>query len=351
MKIMINGKSYQASPSETVLQVALRNGIYIPHLCYHQRTGPAAKCRACVVQVEGMNGLQTSCNLSVRDNMKVITDSQAVKAAQKMVVDLALSTGKHDCLACEQNGDCELQDAAYYLGIEHPSYQVEIPDYPLDDSSEFIYVERDKCISCGRCVVGCNQNVVNEVINFAYRGFETKIVFDQDLPMGTSSCVQCGECVQLCPVGALIDKRARGKGRPWNLEKIETVCPYCGVGCKLELHVDTLKNEIIRIKGVEDSPTNEGMLCVKGRYGFDFVHSPERLTKPMIKENGQLREAEWDEAINLVASRFNEIIEKHGSDSVAGLASAKVTNEENFVFQKFMRREVGTNNVDHCARL
>lgn len=351
MKIIINGQEIEASPGETVLNAALRNGIYIPHLCYHPRTGPAAKCRACVVEVEGTPGLPTSCNLPVREGMVVSTNTEKVKNAQRVVVDLALSSGRHDCLSCEQNGNCELQDAAYHLGIEHPSFHFEQERDPIDDSSEFVYVERDKCISCGRCVAGCNQNVVNEVLNFANRGFETKIVFDNDLKMGTSTCVQCGECVQLCPVGAIIDKNIRGMARSWELEKVETVCPYCGVGCQLVLHVDRRKNKIIRITGVEDSPTNSGMLCVKGRYAFDFVGSEERLTTPLIKENGKFRQADWEEAIALVAAKFGQIRDEFGSDAIAGLASAKVTNEENYVFQKFMRREVGTNNVDHCARL
>jgi formate dehydrogenase major subunit len=169
--------------------------------------------------------------------------------------------------------------------------------------------------------------------------------------MGESSCVQCGECVQLCPVGAIIDKKAIGKGRPWELKKVDTVCPYCGVGCQITLHINEKTNKIVRVTGVEKSSPNDGMLCVKGRYGYDFVNAEERLTTPLIRKNGQLQSATWEEAISLVASKFKDIKEKHGSDAIAGLSSAKVTNEENFAFQKFMRREVGTNNVDHCARL
>jgi predicted molibdopterin-dependent oxidoreductase YjgC len=351
MPIFINGKEFEFQSGETVLDVATRNDIYIPHLCYHIKTGKAGKCRACIVEVEGMKGLQTSCNLPARNGIKVSVDSKAVKDAQRIIVDLILSSGKHDCLSCEQNGNCELQDAAYYLGIERPSFDLTPPDIEADESSEFIYVDRTKCISCGRCVVGCNETVVNDTLNFANRGFDTMIAFDNDLPMGSSSCVQCGECVQLCPVGAIIDKRSMGSGRPWELEKIETVCPYCGVGCRLEIQVDRKKNKIVRINGVEDSPANEGMLCVKGRFGFDFVSSKERLTTPLIREKGHFRPAEWDEVVELIGKKLKSIKKEFGADSIAGLASAKVTNEENFVFQKFIRGEVGTNNVDHCARL
>src|SRR5690554_5330189 len=352
MKILINGKTYEAAPGQTVLQVARDNGIYVPSLCYHAKIGPAGKCRVCVVEVEGMRGLQTSCNLPVKDGMKVRTDTEDIKAHQRLIVDLLLSSGKHDCLSCEQNGMCELQDAAYYLGIERPSFDLAPKTVDYDESSEMVYVDRSKCIQCGRCVEGCNNTVVNEVINFSERGFETRIAFDDNLPLGDSTCVQCGECVQLCPVGALLDKNAMGKGRAWEFDRVTTVCPYCGVGCQLELHIDRKRNEIVRVTGVEDAEANKGMLCIKGRYGYDFVNDETRLTTPLIKDsNGVFQEASWDEAIKLVASKFKEIKEKHGSDSIAGLCSAKVTNEENYTFQKFMRREIGTNNVDHCARL
>jgi len=352
MKILINGKTYEAAPGQTVLQVARDNGIYVPSLCYHAKIGPAGKCRVCVVEVEGMRGLQTSCNLPVKDGMKVRTDTEDVKAHQRLIVDLLLSSGKHDCLSCEQNGMCELQDAAYYLGIERPSFDLAPKTVDYDESSEMVYVDRSKCIQCGRCVEGCNNTVVNEVINFSERGFETRIAFDDNLPLGDSTCVQCGECVQLCPVGALLDKNAMGKGRAWEFDRVTTVCPYCGVGCQLELHIDRKRNEIVRVTGVEDAEANKGMLCIKGRYGYDFVNDETRLTTLLIKDsNGVFQEASWDEAIKLVASKFKEIKEKHGSDSIAGLCSAKVTNEENYTFQKFMRREIGTNNVDHCARL
>ena len=351
MQVYLNGKAFEAAPEESILQVAMRNNIYIPHLCFHPKTGKAAKCRTCIVEIEGMPGLKTSCNTPVTEGMEVFTNSTNVMEAQRTVVDMLLSSGQHDCMSCEQNGNCELQDAAYYLGIKKASYQLYDDDYEIDDSSEFIVVDRSKCINCGRCIEGCNHTVVNEVLNYGNRGYDTKIVFDYDLPMGSSTCVQCGECVQLCPVGCIIDKRAIGAGRTWELDKVETVCPYCGVGCRMEIHIDRLQDKIVRVTGVEDSSTNEGMLCVKGRYGFDFVNSDERLTSPLIKENGKFREASWDEAITLVANKFKSIKTEFGSDSIVGLASAKVTNEENFVFQKLIRKEVGTNNVDHCARL
>ncbi len=352
MKISIDGKSYEAHQGQTVLEIAKENGIYIPTLCYYKKTGKVAKCRACVVDIEGMQDLRTSCTTEVRDGMKVTLKSEKVMTAQRLVVDLMLSSGDHDCLTCEASSECELQQAAYYLGIEHSSYRT-CEDAPKDESSEFITRDSAKCIKCGRCVVGCNDKVVNNVLDFGYRSSESRIICDADVPMGESNCVQCGECVQLCPTGALVDKKSIGKGRPWDLKKVDTICPYCGVGCNITLHINESANKIVKVTGIEDAITNKGMLCVKGRYGMDFVASNERLTTPLIRDEkgGEFREASWEEATTLVANKFLNIKKVYGSKTIAGLASAKVTNEENFAFQKFIRKEVGTNNVDHCARL
>lgn len=348
----INGKEVAFEKGKTILEVARDNELYIPSLCYHRKTGPASKCRACVVEVEGMRGLQTSCSVEATDGMVVNSDTPDAVAAQKMVINLLLANGHHNCLSCEANGDCELQDAAYYLGIETPAFLIETEAPLTDESSEFIVIDHKKCIKCGRCIEADNCTVVNEVLDFGFRGHDTKVICDDNLPMGDSSCVQCGECSQICPVGAIIDKKAIGKGRAWELKRVDTVCTYCGVGCQLTLHINEKKNEIVKITGVEGAPTNDGMLCVKGRYGYEFVNSPERLTMPLIRnQQGILEEADWDAALALVARKFQEIKTQHGADAIAGLASAKVTNEENYAFQKFMRREIGTNNVDHCARL
>ena len=351
MKITINNRLYEAQENETVLQVALRNGIYIPHLCYHARTGKAASCRACIVQDVKTGKIVTSCNYEVQPDLQIITDSERVKTAQRYVVDMVLSSGDHNCLSCEADGACELQDAAYYLGLKEASFPLYDDRYEIDKSSEFLVIDRSKCINCGRCVLACNNTVVNETLAKSNRGIDSKIVFDNDLPLGQSTCVQCGECLQVCPVGAIIDKRAIGKSRFWKIKEVQTTCNYCGVGCQLNVKVDQRSGKVVGISGVEDAIANEGMLCVKGRFGFDFAASEERLTSPLIKENGKFREASWDEALDFIADKFKQIKTDFGNDAIAGLASAKVTNEENYLFQKFMRREVGTNNIDHCARL
>lgn len=351
-RMTIDGKQVVFEQGKTILEVARDNDVYIPSLCYHYKTGQAGKCRICLVDVDGMRGLQTACTTVASEGMALKTDTEEIREAQKMIVNLLIANGQHNCLSCEANGVCELQDAAYHLGIETPAFFIETDQPEIDESSEMIVIDHRKCIQCGRCIEADNNMVVQEVLGFGFRALKTKVMCDEDLPMGQSSCVQCGECSQICPVGAILDKKSIGKGRPWELKKVDTVCPYCGVGCQLTLHINEKANRIVKITGVEKAPPNDGMLCVKGRYGYDFVQSEERLTTPLIRaKNGQFQEATWDEAITLVAATFQRIKQAHGSDAIAGLASAKVTNEENYVFQKFMRREVGTNNVDHCARL
>jgi formate dehydrogenase major subunit len=348
MQVTINDISFPASENETVLDVAKRNGIYIPTLCFHEKTGQSAKCRACIVEVEGMRGFQTSCNLKIRDGMKVRTETKEIVDTQRQIVDLMLASGYHNCLACERSGSCELQDVCYYLGIEKTTFK-DNPTGRIDDSSEFITIDFDKCISCGRCVSVCNNNVVNEVLGFGYRGKETTIMCDDNIPMGESSCVQCGECVQICPTGALTDKKSRGKGRYAQFEKVNTTCPYCGVGCQLTLHVDQAKNKVVRVTGRDVWPNN-GMLCVKGRYGFEFHASPKRLQYPTIRRNGVHERASWDEALDYIAERTKSIINEHGPDVFSALGSGRITNENNYAIQKFTRAAIKTNNVDHCAR-
>ncbi len=348
MVIKIDGSEFHATPGQTVLDVARENGIYIPTLCYHRRTGQAGKCRACVVEIQGMRGLQTACTIAVTDGMEVSSSNEKILNARRMVVDLMLSSGQHDCLSCEKNGECELQEAAYRLGIDRPSYET-YDEITADDSSEFIIRDDSKCIKCGRCIAGCNTNVVNEVLDFGHRSSETKVICDEDLPMGKSSCVQCGECIQLCPTGALTDKKARGRGRVWELDKINTTCPYCGVGCQLALHVDRKNNRIVRVTGREVVP-NDGMLCVKGRYAYDFPSSPKRLKYPMIRKNGEHVRVSWEEALNYTADRIREITERDGADVFSAFGSGRITNENNYAIQKFTRAVIGTNNVDHCAR-
>jgi formate dehydrogenase major subunit len=350
--LTIDGRPVTAQAGRTVLEVAREQGTHIPSLCYHPKTGQAALCRVCVAEVEGMNGLQTTCSLPVRDGMAVRTDTPLVQVARRANVELLLASGVHDCLTCEATGRCELQDAAYRLGLERPSYPL-APERPaIDASSPFIVRDPDKCIHCFRCIRGCNDLVVNEVLEMGYRGAASAVICDADVPMGQSSCVACGECVQLCPTGSLIERKAIGLGRPWELDRVRTTCAYCGVGCQVEVHVDRAANRIVRIDGVEGALPNDGMLCVKGRFGYDYTSSRDRLTTPLMRRSRAepLRPASWDEALDFAAERLAAIRDRDGPDAIAVVACARSTNENNYAATVFARAGVGTNSIDHCAR-
>ena len=346
----LDRQTIEAAEGDTILDAARAHGVYIPTLCYHRKTGQSAACRSCAVEVEGARGLVMACSTPVREGMVVRTDSDAVLRARRTVVDLLLSEGRHDCLSCEVSGTCELQDAAYRLGIEHASESRTDPLLPLDLSHPMIVRDPNKCIHCFRCVKGCNDVVVNGVLDMAFRSQASTVVADQDVPLGESSCLACGECVQLCPTGALIERKAMRLGRVWNLDEVRTTCPYCGVGCQVVLHVDRSRNRVVRVTGAEGVAPNDGMLCVKGRFGYDFASSPRRLARPLLRRNGRLEPVGWDEALDFTATRLREIREAHGPDSICGITSSRDTNENAYAAQKFMRGVVGTNNIDNCAR-
>jgi len=349
MQLTIDGRAVHFTEGRTVLEVARANEVFIPTLCWHPKTGPASQCRMCVVEIDGMRGLQTSCSVSARDGMVVRTNSEHVRTAQRTLVEYILSNGHHNCLTCEATGRCELQDVAYQLGVKEYEVIPE-PTQPIDDSSPMLILDPNKCILCGRCVAGCHRVVDNEVLTVAHRGYSSRIVCDGGIPMGQSSCVQCGECAQLCPTGAIYEKKAIGLGREWELDKVETTCPYCGVGCQVTLYVNRSTNRIVRVNGREGVPPNDGMLCVKGRFAYEFPSSPKRLMRPLIRKDGELTEVSWDEALDYTAHRLSEIKQKHGPDAFAAIGCARTTNENNYALQKFTRAVIGTNNIDHCAR-
>jgi predicted molibdopterin-dependent oxidoreductase YjgC len=300
--------------------------------------------------VENARGLVASCCTPVSPEMVVKTNTERVLAARRMTVELLWASGNHNCLTCERNGDCELQDLIYDMKIEEPRFLIDPPGYDIEETNSMIRRDLNKCILCGRCVRVCNEIQVNEILDFSKRGSRAKVgpAFDADYI--DSECVFCGQCVDACPVGALTFKQARFKGRPWEIKKVRTTCPYCGVGCQLDLNIH--EGKIIAVTGNHEyGPPNYGSLCVKGRFGIDFVSHPDRLTTPLIRKDGTLQEASWDEAYDFIARKFTAALEEHGADSLAGLSSARCTNEENYLFQKFMRAVIGTNNVDHCARL
>jgi len=347
--ITINGKRVSLEAGETVLEVAQRNGIDIPTLCHIKGSIPTGACRICVVEVKGARNLLPACATPATHNMDVETESERVIQSRRMNIELLLASGNHNCLTCEANGDCVLQELAYRYRVEVVRFPETPARYATETGNPLIIRDFSRCILCGRCVQACNEVQVNNAISYGYRGTASKIVANGDLPYDESDCVFCGECIRVCPVGALIEKPSRFQGRPWEARKVKTTCPYCGVGCQIDLHIKD--NKIVKITGAEDVPPNFGSLCVKGRFGYDFINKPERLTVPLIKEDSQFREASWDEALSLVAERLGEIKSKSGPDSISVFSSAKITNEENYLAQKFARAVIGTNNVDHCARL
>lgn len=350
IRITIDGREVTANPEQTILEAARENGIFIPTLCQYADTTNVGACRVCVVEVEKARTLVASCCMPVSAGMVVRTDTKAVRDAQRMIVELLWASGDHNCLVCEKNGNCELQDLVYWLGIEKPRFPIESPGYEIEKTNSMIVRDLNKCVLCGRCVRACNEIQVNEVLDFSLRGSRAKVgpAFDSDYI--ASECYFCGECVDACPVGAITFAQARFGGRPWELEKVRTTCTYCGVGCQLDLNIN--KGKIVKVTGNRDyGPPNQGSLCIKGRFAMDFVQHPDRLQRPLIRKNGELTEATWEEAYDLIARNLSAIKEEHGPDSIAGLASARCTNEENYLFQKFMRAVIGTNNVDHCARL
>ncbi|KAG1707815.1 Formate dehydrogenase subunit alpha [Nymphon striatum] len=353
---------------ETILKAAQRNGVEIPHLCYKDGMEEVGNCRSCMVEIEGERVLAPSCCRAPSPDMKVHSDNDRALKSQKMVLEL-LQSDMPQGQEKDYTLDNELKQWSEKLSIK-PSRFISRTKVSNDLSHPAIGVNLDACIHCTRCLRACRDVQVNDVIGLAKRGHETKIVFDFDDGMGASTCVGCGECVQACPTGALMP--ANGVGLIEPDKKVDSVCPYCGVGCLLTYHVKD--NKILHVKG-RNGPANKGRLCVKGRYGFDYIHNPERLTKPLIRRSDVpktaeldpdtfdpanpleiFREATWDEALDFAAAGLRKIIEKDGKYALAGLGSAKGSNEEAYLFQKLIRTGFGvdgcgTNNVDHCTRL
>ncbi len=348
VNLWIDGKNVTARQGMTVMEAAEEAGIRIPHLCYHPLLEKTGACRLCVVEIEGARALQSSCTVPVAEGMRVHTMTQRVINARKTVLELLLANHPTECLTCEKAGDCALQDYAYEYNVRSDVYPGKKKEYPLEDNNPFFTRDHNKCIVCGRCIRMCADIQGQYAIDYAYRGFSTRVLTAYDESLVDSPCVFCGNCISVCPVGALTPKWERGKGRKWQYEKVRSVCPYCGVGCQIYLHVKDSK--VIGVSAA-DGPANRGLLCVKGRFGQDFLEHPDRLTKPLIRVDGRFVEAEWEEALSLVAEKLSAIRDKYGPDALGFLSSAKVTNEENYLMQKLARAVFGTNNVDHCARL
>ncbi|MBU0548013.1 MAG: formate dehydrogenase subunit alpha [Candidatus Omnitrophica bacterium] len=361
IRLTIDSKEIQVEEGVTILEAARLNGIYIPSLCNYSGIAPFGACRLCIVEVEGMKGFPASCATVIKEKMVVRTNTEELVLLRRKVFELLLSTHTKTCTTCVKDLRCELQALAAYLGVEKLTFPAIEKNLPVFADEPFFDRDYNLCILCGRCVRVCDQIRSRGAVDFVNRGIDVLPATAFNRKLQDSNCEFCGACVDVCPTGALIEKDFRESN---NTQKtVTTVCPYCGVGCQINLEVKD--NKIVRATPDKNGQANNGQLCVKGRFGIlDFVASRQRLKVPLIRTNPDrlirvnennlnqvFRPATWEEALNLVAKRFNEIKATYGPDSFAGVSSARGTNEDNYIFQKFMRAAIGTNNVDHCARL
>lgn len=383
--IRINGKEFPAQAQQTILDVAQSQDYFIPSICYHPNLGTIQTCDTCMVEVGGQ--LVRACATMAEPGMQVDALSKPVKDAQYEAMSRILKNHELYCTVCDNNnGNCVVHNTAEFIEIEHQKYEFEAKPYPPDLSHPFYRYEPDQCILCGRCVEACQDLQVNETLTIDWTREAPRVIWDNDVPIDQSSCVSCGHCVTVCPCNALMEKSMLGEAgyltgippkilepmidftkevepgykeifaisemesamRKSRIQRTKTVCTYCGVGCSFEIW--TKDRHILKIEPQVDAPVNGISTCVKGKFGWDFVNSEKRITKPLIRRGEEFVEATWDEALDLVSSKLKELKEKYGPDSVGYIASSKCSNEENYLFQKFARAVMGTNNIDNCSR-
>ncbi|MGC8506117.1 MAG: formate dehydrogenase subunit alpha [Thermoplasmata archaeon] len=383
----VDGKILEGANGQTILQALIGNGLDIPHVCYHPNLGPIQSCDTCMVSVDGK--IVRSCSTILEDGITVELSSEKATESRLEATQRLLHNHDMYCTVCENNnGDCALHNTVHDLGIDIQKYPFEPKNYPVDDTNPFYVYDPNQCILCGRCVEACQDVQVNETLHIDWTREKPRVVWDNDVAINDSSCVSCGHCVTVCPVNALMEKTMLGRAgfltgikkdtkqkmidivksvepeigmrpvmaisniegrlRESRIKKTKTVCTYCGVGCSFEIW--TKGREILKVQPKPESPANGISTCIKGKFGWDFVNSDERLTSPLIRADGKFRRASWEEALELVSHKMAEIKTKYGGDSIQFIASSKGTNEEAFLMQKLARQVFGTNNIDNSSR-
>src|ERR1700730_16894526 len=384
--IRINGASHQSEAGERLVDAINRAGLHIPQVCYHPQLGPIQTCDTCIVEVDGK--LTRACGTTVSGAVNVLTKSASADRAQREAFDRILGNHLLYCTVCDNNnGNCTVHNTTALLKVEHQNIPFKNKPYEVDFSNPFYRYDPNQCILCGRCVEACQNLQVNETLSIRWEDSNPRVLWDGGKPIGESSCVSCGHCVTVCPCYALMEKSMLGEAgymsgfpkpilngmidvikgiepdtgygmilkvseaesamRESRTRKTKTVCTYCGVGCSFD--VWTRDRHILKIEP-EEGPTNGISTCVKGKFGWDFVNSSDRLTSPLIREGDKFRKASWEEALTLVAQQFTEIKAKNGPDAFAFISSSKCTNEESYLMQKLARAVIGTNNMDNCSR-
>jgi formate dehydrogenase major subunit len=336
--ITIDGKEIAAKPGQIILECANENGIYIPTLCNHPAVSPVGACRMCLVEIKGQRTLQTSCTFPVSDGMEIQTDSPTVVTARKLVLDMIFSERNHFCPYCEMSGSCELQDLGYRYHVDHWAFSTYTKAFPIDATNKYYLMEHNRCVLCGRCIRACDELVANHTLGLGQRGSESMVRADANIPLGESSCISCGTCTQVCPTGALFYKRSAFMGKDSLTNRVKSTCNQCGIGCGTE--VVTRGGNVLCIMGDWDAPVNKGLLCKMGR--FDPLYdSRRRLTTPLLRTKGKLKEINWEEAIQTLAKQINTV----KASEIGVLAGSYSSNEALYLIKKLFNEKLKISNI------